>query len=227
MIENRNQGTPIQYVLGRWQFRNLELAVSPQALIPRPETEQLVDWALVAAQQSPPLRLALDLGTGSGAIALSLATEVDNLEVWATELSPAAATLARANLAGIGGRAATRVRILDGSWFEPLSEHLRDSFDLIVANPPYLAHAEMAELDASVRDFEPHESLFSGPTGTEDLRLIVDEARSWLRKGGTLALEMSPWQTDELAKYMQSSGYQQVVVHTDLAGLQRSVTAHS
>lgn len=225
MIEQRASGHPIQHVLGQWQFRGIELAVTPQALIPRPETEQLVEWALATANESPPLSRALDLGTGSGAIALSLAVEVRDLDVWATERSPEAARLARANLAGLGGRPATRVRIVEGSWFEPLDTTMHGTFDLIVANPPYLADHELDSLDSSVRDYEPHESLFAGPTGTEDLRFIADQARVWLRSGGTLALEMSPWQTRELQEFVTSLGYAHATVHNDLEGLERCIVA--
>ncbi len=166
MAEMRAAGVPLQHVLGSWGFRSLDVLVDRRSLVPRPETEQLVELAL--AQLSPGESaqpdaggrvVAVDLGTGSGVIALSLAVEGPaGLEVWATERSTDALALARANQERVGAQhreVADGVRFLEGSWFEPLPAELRRGVALIVSNPPYVSEAEWATLDPVVRDHDP------------------------------------------------------------------------
>ena len=192
MVEQRRAGEPLQYVVGRWGFRSLDLLVDSRVLIPRPETEQVVEVALgelaelarLRGHQPGPAITAADLGTGSGAIALSLAAEVPGLQVWATDLSEEALAVARANLAGLGGWAATRVALAAGSWYEALPAHLRGSLDLVVANPPYVAEGEVPALPPEVARWEPRGALVAGPTGLEAVAAILDGALAgWGSRG--------------------------------------------
>jgi release factor glutamine methyltransferase len=221
LVTRRAAGEPLQYVLGRWQFRTLELIVDRSVLIPRPETEMVAGLAIDIARKQPDATV-VDLGTGSGAIALSVAVEVPHANVWATDVSEGALRIARANLAGIG-RSATRVNLSHGSWFEALRPELMGTFDVIVSNPPYVASTE--ELPAEVVDWEPATALFSGPDGTEDLQVLIPTARQWLTPGGYLILEMSPTQTAWAAALANSQGFVDVRVVNDLAGKPRALVA--
>jgi release factor glutamine methyltransferase len=229
MLARRVAGEPLQYVLGAWGFRTLELLVDERVLIPRPETETVVERALAELDRrrrrhnagDAPLT-AVDLGTGSGAIALSLAAERAGVQVWATDVSAAALEVARANLAGLGS-AATRVRLVEGDWFGALPGSLRGAVDLIVSNPPYVAAGE--DLPAEVRDWEPATALVAGPTGLEALAALVDQAGSWLAPGGALVVELAPHQAAAVADRSRAMGYTPVEVGTDLAGRDRLVVA--
>ena len=220
MVARRVEGEPLQYVTGRWGFRHLDLLVDNRVLIPRPETELVVEVALGELRSTSGARpsLAVDLGTGSGAIALSLAVEVVTTSVWATDVSPAALAVARANLAGIG-RPAARVRLVEGDWFAALPAELAGRVDLVVANPPYVAEAE--DLPAEVADWEPQAALVAGPTGMEDLARIVAEAPAWLSPGGSLVLELAPHQARSMVAEARSVGFATVEVRPDLTGRDR------
>ncbi len=226
MLERRVHGEPLQYVVGSWGFRHLDLLVDARVLIPRPETESVVEFALSeldALRASAPGRslLAVDLGTGSGAIGLSLAFERERVEVWLTDASDAALAVARANLAGLG-RAGTRVTIAAaGEWFAALPGDLRGSIDLIVSNPPYVADGD--ELPAVVRDWEPASALFAGADGLDDLRVIVAEAPEWLSPVGSLVVELAPTQAREFAELARHAGFDGVEIRQDLAGRDRTV----
>jgi release factor glutamine methyltransferase len=237
MVERRSRGEPLQYVLGRWGFRSLDLLVDRRVLIPRPETEQVVEVALgelhrlggggarepagwVGARPTT----AVDLGTGSGAIALSLAVEVLTVSVWGTDLSTGALAVARANLAGIG-RPGARVRLAQGDWFAALPADLAGGIDLVVANPPYVASTEV--LPPEVAGWEPTEALVAGPSGLEHLERIVAEAPAWLAPAGVLVMELAPHQAEEAAARAGAAGYAEVEVHADLAGRQRVLVALS
>ena len=225
MVERRERGEPLQYVIGNWSFRHLEVMVDPRALIPRPETEVVAGLAIdeVTARSGGTQReiLAADLGTGSGVIALSIASECPRSRVLATDVSPAALAVARANLTGIG-RASTRVTLHEGDWFDALPPAVRGALDVIVSNPPYIGDNEV--LPAVVADHEPASALRSGPIGTEFLGRIVDEAGEWLRPDGALVLEMAPMQTEGIAARAQLHGYQ-ATIHSDLGGRPRAVVA--
>lgn len=228
LTARRRAGEPIQYVLGHWSFRHLELLCDRRVLIPRPETEQVVEVALgeldrlLLSRHGAHEPTAVDLGTGSGAIALSLAVERPVLEVWGVDASADALAVARANLAGTG-MAGSRVRFAEGSWFEPLPAGLRGGVDLLVTNPPYIAADE--DLDASVRDWEPTDALISGPTGLEAYRVILAEAPSWLAPGGVLVAEIGSTQAAAVAALAAEAGLVDVRVEPDLAGLDRTVVA--
>jgi len=223
MVERRRAGEPLQYVLGRWGFRTLELLVDRRVLIPRPETEVVVGEALTEAARLGSPVLAVDLGTGSGAIALSLAAELAQAEVWATDVSADALAVARANLAGLGGYAAPRVRLVEGRWFGALPDELCGRVDLVISNPPYIATDE--ELPDEVAGWEPAGALRAGPTGLEAIEEIVVEAPRWLCRPGVLALELAPHQADRARAVARGAGFGDVDVRPDLAGRPRVLVA--
>jgi release factor glutamine methyltransferase len=229
MLARREAGEPLQYVLGHWAFRTLDLMVDRRVLIPRPETEWVVELALrearaIAASLPPgePLLVA-DLGTGSGAIALSMAVEA-GAEVWATDASPDALAVARANVAGTGGPAATRVRLLEGDWYAALPEGLAGLLHVVVSNPPYVAAGEA--LPAEVADWEPRSALVAGPVGLEAIAVIVAGAPRWLRPDGVLVVEIAPHQATAVMSMAAEAGFARAAVHPDLAGRPRVLVAH-
>ncbi len=185
MVRRRRAGEPLQYIEGTVQFGPLELAIDKRSLIPRPETEQLWELVLTAVSAAP--RVIVDLCTGSGNLAFALKYSFPEARVLATELSPDAADLARENSARTG----LAVEILEGDLFQPLPTDLRGCVDVLVANPPYLAEAELAALPTDVREHEPHEALVAGVHGDEILKSIVGQADRWLAPGGLLAIEIS------------------------------------
>ena len=248
LVDRRLAGEPLQYVLGRWPFRSIELRVDPRVLIPRPETEQVVEVALSELarlgqegdQSEPPSerhRLCVDLGTGSGAIALALATEggsfCPGLEVWATDSSPDALEVARENVCDLAVTdpvGSERVRMVEGSWFEPLPVELRGRFDLVVSNPPYVAESEFPGLDASVRCWEPVEALVApdgngGVAGMAAVETIVAEAPGWLRRPGVLIVEIDPRQAVAAVDAARRAGFDEARAEGDLAGRLRMLVA--
>jgi release factor glutamine methyltransferase len=223
MIERRLRGEPLQYVIGSWGFRTLDLLVDRRVLIPRPETEVVAGVALDELERlaEPGCQLtAVDLGTGSGAIGLSLAVERTDTDVVLTDVSPEALQVARANLAGTG-RAATRVTIAQGSWFEPLAAELRGKLDLIVSNPPYVAPDD--HLPPEVRDWEPMSALMAHDRGRSHLEVLLAGAGAWLRGGGAVVLEMSPEQTSWATERATDAGFVDVKIVADMAGRDRAL----
>nr|WP_262323631.1 peptide chain release factor N(5)-glutamine methyltransferase [Acidiferrimicrobium sp. IK] len=228
MVERRAAGEPLQYVVGHWPFRTLDLMVDGRVLIPRPETEAVVEVALeVFDAIAAPDPVAVDLGTGSGAIALSLAKERRMAEVWATDESPDALAVAGANLAGLGGWAAPKVRLARGAWWQALPEALRGRVTLAVSNPPYISSGEMASLDAVVRDWEPNGALEAGPTGLEDVAAITGPSCGWLMPGGALVVEIAPHQAEDVAALARDAGLVDVEVRPDLAGRPRALVGRA
>ena len=217
MVRRRAAGEPLQYVLGIWSFRRLELVVDRRVLIPRPETEVVVEAALAELRRlGRPRPLAVDLGTGSGAIALSVALEAPEVRVWGTDRSELALAVARANLSGMGATVATRVRLASGHWFEALPAELRGTVDMVVANPPYVADGE--PLPEEVAGWEPAGALYAGPSGLEAVAEILGAAGSWLRRPGTVVVEIAPHQADRAVQLARAAGFSEVDVHPDLAG---------
>jgi release factor glutamine methyltransferase len=239
MVRRRVAGEPLQYVLGGWEFRGLDLFVDHRVLIPRPETEYVVEVALEEAERSglrrsrravarvepeAPAAVA-DIGTGSGAIALALEAELADVEVWASDVSEDALAVARANVAGC---AATRVRIsAAGVWFEPLPERLRGSLRLIVSNPPYVAEHEVAELPREVAGHEPRGALVSGPSGTEAIERLLEDALQWLAPGASFVCEIAPHQAGTMIEHARALGYHEVMVRHDLTGRPRVLVART
>jgi release factor glutamine methyltransferase len=230
MVARRQRGEPLQYVLGRWGFRHLDLMVDRRALIPRPETEQVADRALHEVNRlieaegvtyADRLPVA-DLGTGSGAIGLALASEQPLIDVWATDISSDALAVARANLAGIG-RAGTRVRLAEGSWFEALPPDLLGQLGVIVSNPPYVAADD--PLPREVAEWEPRLALVPGPTGREVIEHLIDTAPGWLRPAGALVVELAPTQAASAVERARAAGYARAESYADLTGRQRVLVA--
>ena len=239
MVRRRIAGEPIQYVLGRWQFLELDLMVDRRVLIPRPETEVVARVAVEEAVRLGARRgaadpwagstdhVVVDLGTGSGALALALAAELADAEVWATDLSVEALAVARANLAGIGS-AATRVRLAAGSWYEALPPELAGRVRVIVANPPYVAEAEVADLPRDVADWEPRAALVSGPTGLEAIEAVIAGAFAWFEpEGGALVVELAPHQAVAARALAAAAGFDEVDVRRDLTGRERVLVARA
>lgn len=224
MVLRREAGEPLQYVLGSWSFRTLDLMVDRRVLIPRPETETVVGVALAELDLRGGRDRAttvVDLGTGSGAIGLSVAAERVRSTVWLTDRSEPALEVARANIAGLG-RAGARVRTSAGSWFEALPDELRHAVDLVVTNPPYVATT--AELPADVTDWEPADALWSGSDGLDDLRLLLAEAGDWLVDDGVFVSELSPEQA-ATARELAAAHFAEVRVEADLTGRDRTLVA--
>ena len=225
MVARRRAGEPLQYVLGAWSFRMVDLLVDRRVLIPRPETEAVVEVALaeLPAPAGDRTLVAVDLGTGSGAIALSLAVERPDLEVWGTDSSAAALEVARANLSGLAGRAATRVTLAGGSWFEALPDRLRGAVDLVVSNPPYVAVED--EVEEAVAAWEPAEALYAGGGGLEATESILAAAPGWLADGGVVVLEVASQRWEDTEELARALGYRSVDTRPDLAGRPRALVA--
>jgi release factor glutamine methyltransferase len=221
MLDRREAGEPLQYVLGRWGFRTLDLIVDPRVLIPRPETEEVAGAAIAEARRLA-AKVVADLGTGSGAIALSMAVELPDVEVWATDVSSDAIDVARANLAGIG-RAATRVRLGVGSWFDALPDDLRGRIDVIAANPPYVPHT--AQLPPDVADWEPDVALYATSGGTDHAALVIEGAPAWLARPGALVMEHAAWMGDEMVERARAAGFTDVEFRKDVTERERYIVA--
>jgi len=224
-LARRAAGEPVQYITGRAAFRGLDLAVSPAVLVPRPETEGLVEAVLSVLKAETERWRAprvLDLGTGSGAIALAIAAEWSAAQVTASDASEAALATAEANAQALGLSA--RVRFARGDWFGAIGGDER--FEVIVSNPPYIATGEWDLLPTDVRGFEPQQALFSGATGLEALREIVDEAPRHLVAGGLLALELAEMRATEVAAWLEGAhDWSGVTLLDDLSGRPRVLLA--
>lgn len=219
MVARYRAGEPLAYVLGRWSFRHLDLAIDRRVLIPRPETELVAGLAIELSAVVPGPRTVADLGTGSGAIGLSLAFElpVADTTVWMTDVSDDAIAVARANLAGIG-RTAHNVRIASGSWFDALPSDV--VCDVVVSNPPYVAVGS-PDLGESVRDWEPGSALFAGTDGLDDIRTLIAGAPDRLAADGHLVLEIGADQGGAVRDLLVTHGYRDAAIHPDLAGRDR------
>jgi len=224
LLLRRSKREPVQYITGRAAFRQLNLEVDHRVLVPRPETELLVDAALEFA--GPGMR-ALDIGTGSGCIALSLAHEGPFAEVVATDVSPEALEIARVNaatLAQTSPETVSRLKFREGSLFTPLQAG--EVFDLIVSNPPYIGTSEADSLTPEVRDSEPALALFAGADGLSVLEPLIAGVAAWLRPGGLLLLEIGAAQSEAvLALIGQNPQMDAASVIRDLAGRPRIVRA--
>lgn len=219
LVRRRAQREPLQYIMGETEFCGLKLKVDRRALIPRPETELLVE-NVQAACVAPPQRI-LDLGTGTGAIALALAKAFPEAAVTATDLSDDALALAGENRTAVGCDG--RVTFVKSNWFGALAP--AGPYDLIVSNPPYLSAEETAETTPEVKAFEPAQALTSGKNGLADLELIVADAPRFLAAGGLLALETGISQHAHLLACAQAAGFVRTESKQDLTGRDRFVLA--
>ncbi len=227
VLARRCSGEPLSYVLGRSSFCGLELKVGPGVLVPRPETEVVVEEVLAQlatlGRPAAPLLVA-DLGTGSGAMALAVAAAEVRAKVWAVERSEQARRWASRNIRAQDSLA-DRVTLLAGSWFGGLPEFLRGRLDLVMSNPPYVSAAEMECLGAEVADWEPHEALAGGVSGLEPLEAIVAECPSWLARPGVLVVEVADSRGRESQALAVEAGASEAHIACDLAGRQRVLVA--
>jgi release factor glutamine methyltransferase len=226
------QHVPIQYLLGQTTWRNLTLEVAPGVLIPRPETELLIDiaqnWVLQHPTLHPdsPMQWA-DLGTGSGAIALGLAQSFPQADIHAVDISPIALDIAQRNAKRIQGKihGTTPIRFYQGEWLTPL-DRFKGYLDGIISNPPYIPSAEIPNLQPEVFQHEPHLALDGGKDGLASMYRIVKQAPEYLQVGGLLLLEMMRGQAASVKEFLQSNGqYTNIQIHADLAGIERFVFA--
>jgi release factor glutamine methyltransferase len=218
LARRRREGEPVAYLTGWREFWGLRLAVDPSVLIPRPETETLVEIALARLPADRALRV-LDLGTGSGAIALALASERPLAQVVATDRSQAALAIARANAQCLG---IANVAFAQGDWYDDLPTGASGGFDLIASNPPYVA-ADDAHLREGDLPFEPIGALAAGDDGLDALRVIVAGAPARLATGGWLAVEHGYDQSDAVQRLFAAAGLEGIVRARDLAGIPRVV----
>ncbi len=213
-MRRRLAGEPLQYVLGTAAFRRLELRVGPGVFIPRPETELVAERAM---ERLPSGGIVVDLCTGSGAIALSVADERPDARVLATELSPAASQWAISNRDSLGLRA----EIAQGDLFTPLPSDLAGRVDVVVSNPPYVDPGERSLLPRDVVDHEPPEALFAPGEGTSVISRIASDAPAWLRPDGWLVLEIGETQRTAVRRILEEHGFADVAIAPDLTGRDR------
>lgn len=212
VFRRRRAGEPVAYILGRREFHGRDFRVTPDVLIPRPETEHLVEAALASLPEHRPVHV-LDLGTGSGCVAITLALESGDCAVTAVDASPAALAVARHNASRLGAR----VEWLESDWFSALTGR---RFDLIVGNPPYIAEAD-PHLTRGDLPREPRAALAAGVDGLDAIRAIIDAAPAYLAAGGRLLLEHGWDQGEAVAGLLRARGFADVVTLPDLAGQAR------
>jgi release factor glutamine methyltransferase len=215
LLDRRQRGEPIQYITGEAEFYGLPFRVTPAVLIPRPETEHSVEKLIELCKGLEPPRV-LDVGTGSGAIAVAIAHELPHSSVTATDISAEALAIARENAERNG--VAARVRFLQGDLLAPLSG---ERFDVVASNPPYVSSEDRASLDVEVRDYEPETALFAGPDGLGIYRRLILQAAEVLVPGGHIVLEIGYDQRDAIAELLTAGGFENIEFVPDLQGIAR------
>jgi release factor glutamine methyltransferase len=217
-LSQRSRGVPAQYITGHQEFWGLDLIVSPSVLIPRPETEHVIETVLDLARDVPAPRI-VDVGTGSGCIALALAKELPHAEIHAVDISPDALEVARANAARHDLN--SRIHFHGGDLLTafPKAEH----FDFIVSNPPYVGESDEDQVQMEVRKFEPRAAVFAGPSGLEVIGRLIPQAQPALKPGGWLVMEIGQGQDKTLRQLLQ--GWNDIRFVKDLQGIQRVVAA--
>ena len=218
-VERRRAGEPMQYITGEAEFYGLSFRVNRDVLIPRPETEHLVEKVIELARGFERQRI-VDVGTGSGAIAVALACNLPDARIFATEESEAALKVARANAARNG--VAERVRFFDGDLLAPVAGKL---FDLVVSNPPYVPEGDRDALSAEVRDYEPARALFAGADGLAIYRRLISAAFGVLVRGGSVALEIGYGQQGAVDALLADAGFTEIEFTKDLQGIPRVAVA--
>jgi release factor glutamine methyltransferase len=219
-LAKRARGVPAQYITGHQEFWGMDLIVNPAVLIPRPETEHVIETVLRLTngdRSSPGMRI-VDVGTGSGCIALALAKELPKAEIHATDISPAALEVARANAAR--HQLDNRIHFHETDLLERLEP---PSFDFVVSNPPYVGKSEQDQVQLEVRKFEPRNAVFAGPTGLEVIERLIPQAQSALRPGGWLVMEISGTIAEGVKR--QLAQWDAVQVSNDLQGIPRVASA--
>jgi release factor glutamine methyltransferase len=220
VIERRRAGEPIQYVTGEAEFYGLPFRVTPDVLIPRPETEHAVEKVLelaagFAAPRIPPPRI-VDVGTGSGAIAVALASKLPRAALTAIDLSPAALAIARDNAER--NAVAERIRFLEGDLLAPVGDR---QFDIVVSNPPYVAEIDRGALSVEVREFEPAQALFAGDDGLAIYRRLIPQAFAVIASGGSIVLEIGCGQDAVVRELLAQAGFAAIGFTADLQGIPR------
>ena len=228
LVRRRAQGEPLQQILGETEFYSRTFKVEPGVFIPRPETERLVEEAVVLL--APPDRrllapVAVEIGCGTGIIGISLALEVPRLIVHATDINPAAVNLTKHNAHTLG--AEPRVQVQQGNRFDPLPSHLKGQVDLVVSNPPYVRAADIPGLATEVSEHDPVEALDGGEDGLVFYRALASTVGAWLRPGGHVAVEIGDEQGQDVEDIFSASGLEDIRVIRDYADRDRVVTARS
>lgn len=226
LVKRRRSHEPMAYLRGEREFYGRSFRVDKRVLVPRPETELLVDTALARTRHVSMATRALDLCTGSGCVAITIARQRPTSRVTATDLSPDALAVARENAHRLG---AFNLAFAEGDLFEALRPGTArpwggPPFEVITANPPYIASSEIPELMVDVRAFEPHMALDGGEDGLDLVKRIVDEAPSYLVKGGVLAMEIGAGQAQDVVALLDERGFVEVEAHRDLARIERVVS---
>ena len=227
LVRRRLSGEPLQYILGCQEFWSIDIRVDPRVLIPRPDTELLVEQALLALSRMESERdpTVLEIGTGSGAIAIAIAREVRNAFVFASDISGEAVQTARSNAgeAGVSGR----IAFIHGDLFNPFRCLAgREPFDIILSNPPYIVRSEIEHLAKEVRDFEPTLALDGGEDGIEVHRRLISHSPKYLRRGGWLLLEVGQGQAEKVSRILDMDGkFGLIEPVRDLSGIERVVRA--
>ncbi|MDZ7361293.1 MAG: peptide chain release factor N(5)-glutamine methyltransferase [candidate division KSB1 bacterium] len=216
-LNRRLAREPLQYILGVCEFYGFEFAVTPAVLIPRPETELLVEKVVELAAQFDSPRI-IDLGTGSGCIAVSLAKLIANAHVIATDVSTMALEIAQANAKKLGVANRIEFRLADMT-----KSNSDEQFDLVVSNPPYVLETERPSLQPEVRDWEPAEALYVKDDGLKFYRCIIDYCKDHLRSGGWVACEMASQRSTAIEKLFREAGFHEVQIINDLAGFERHI----
>ncbi len=216
-LAHRSQGVPSQYITGHQEFWGMDFIVSPAVLIPRPETEHVIEAVLPVARAMPNPKL-VDVGTGSGCIALALAKELPKAEIHATEISPAALEIAEANAAR--HQLDSRIQFHDTDLLDGLPHAY---FDFVISNPPYVGESEADQVQLEVRKFEPRNAVFAGPTGLEIIERLVPAARTALKPGGWLIFEISGTIAEGVRKLLVD--WRELRISNDLQGISRVATA--
>lgn len=226
LVARRLAHEPLQLVLGRWPFRTIELELVPGVFVPRPETEVVAGVAIDHARRLGPGAIVAEPCTGTGAIAASLLAELDDVQVYATDRSAAAASLARRNLAAVTpGERSSRWHVLEGDLLAPLPARLRGRLDLLVANPPYLPDTDLAHLPPEVARHDPPAALFGGTDGHEVVVRLLALAGQWLRPGGVVVLEIDERRGAQACDAARGAGLAEAHLVPDLAGRDRAVVA--
>jgi release factor glutamine methyltransferase len=219
-LDQRSRGIPAQYITGQQEFWGMDFIVSPAVLIPRPETEHVIEAVLSCVGRAPsPANLRIvDVGTGSGCIALALAKELQQAEIHAIDISPAALKIARANSARL--QLESRVQFHEADLLDGLE---KNAFDFVVSNPPYVGESEEDSVQLEVRKFEPRSAVFAGPTGLEVIERLIPQARHVLKPGGRIVMEISGTIAARARELL--AGWSRVRITNDLQGIERVVVA--
>ena len=220
LVARRMKGEPVAYITGSKEFWSLGFEVTPDVLIPRPDTEILVEEILkLFEQERGEIIRILEIGTGSGVISVALASELKNVSITATDFSPKALAVAEKN--AVSNNVGEKISFVCGDMFESVE----GTFDIIVSNPPYISECEFEVLDPEVREFEPRRALVAGPEGTEFHRILVRDGERFMEKGGRLVMEIGAGQRSALEKMLKEKDYCDIYFGLDYAGIERVALA--